>query len=635
MNQTILEDIEVIMVDDGSTDDSRYIIERYALDYENFHAFHKENEGQGIARNYGLKKARGKYIHFLDSDDYVMPDCYEKMLSLAESGDYDFVVANVLRFALYNCWDNYLLKQSFRGLNENREFKSLDEFPSLVWDTLAVNKLYKKEFLEENNIEFPDKNIYYEDLIFSFEVYLKSDNFCYLNEYIYYWRLRSNNTSVTQQMDDIKNFRDRLEILRGKQGLVLNSNLNQATIDTLHEKWMLHDLMMFIKNINGISSKYHAELLDDISHIISAISQSVKDKLPSYHRIIYKMIDDGDVDGLLKFAPAEDDFKRFNFELDDKYSSLLDFKRDALNQDLDAKKTGIQLKDDNLVVSFEYDIPYVPESHPHRIKSALVSDDGTRNDLNIKDGEIVIPVGMIFSRNCVRISIEYSCDEFIKKTFLKSYARSNILLDDKDLEMAIGVNNEFIINVRNIKPGIAEIARVAFDDGCYIFEGESDNEIGNVIIENFISHEKFTYPVQRDNSRFKFKIPKKDVINRPIKKWELKSDSLIYLTKEIRFFKDYNNLSIKNARNKILIEDNVHDKNDMILNFDRMIDENQKLISEIENLTDKNNKLANKYKKLKKKNKKLIEKNKKLKNIIEEYKSRKAVRIANKLKFGN
>ena len=55
LNQTIIDDIEILMIDDGSSDDSTYIIERYALDYDNFHAFHKENGGQGVARNYGLR----------------------------------------------------------------------------------------------------------------------------------------------------------------------------------------------------------------------------------------------------------------------------------------------------------------------------------------------------------------------------------------------------------------------------------------------------------------------------------------------------------------------------------------------------------------------------------------------------
>ena len=73
LNQTMLEDIEVIMVDDGSNDNSRYIIEEYALDHENFFAYHKKKEGLTFARNFGMDLANGEYIAFLDADDYIPP----------------------------------------------------------------------------------------------------------------------------------------------------------------------------------------------------------------------------------------------------------------------------------------------------------------------------------------------------------------------------------------------------------------------------------------------------------------------------------------------------------------------------------------------------------------------------------
>ena len=79
LNQTMIDDIEVIMVNDGSTDNSKFIIDEYAENYENFHAFHKKNEGQAIARNFGLELARGEYIHFMDADDYLPPKAYENL----------------------------------------------------------------------------------------------------------------------------------------------------------------------------------------------------------------------------------------------------------------------------------------------------------------------------------------------------------------------------------------------------------------------------------------------------------------------------------------------------------------------------------------------------------------------------
>ena len=172
LNQTMIDEIEVLMIDDGSTDDSKYIIERYALDYDNFYAFHKENEGQGIARNYGLDIAKGEFIHFMDSDDYVSFDAYEKLYSLAVSNNYDFVVGNVLRFGRYNLWEHQIFKKSFKGLNGNHEFKNINDYPNLVWDTIVPNALYKKEFLDKNNIRFPNKNIFLKTCLFQLRLML-------------------------------------------------------------------------------------------------------------------------------------------------------------------------------------------------------------------------------------------------------------------------------------------------------------------------------------------------------------------------------------------------------------------------------------------------------------------------------
>lgn len=207
LNQTMINDIEVLMIDDGSIDNSRYIIERYALDYENFHAIHKENGGQGVARNLGLDLAKGEYIHFIDSDDYIVPDTYEKLYNLATNSDYDFVVVNANRFTRYNCKEEYLFKNSFKNINMSTEFHDISENPLFVWDTAIWNKLYKKEFLIKNNIKFPNKKLFFEDLIFSLETYIRANHFYYLNEFLYFWRIRPNLTSVTQQNKTMKNFK--------------------------------------------------------------------------------------------------------------------------------------------------------------------------------------------------------------------------------------------------------------------------------------------------------------------------------------------------------------------------------------------------------------------------------------------
>ena len=98
LNQTMINDIEVLMIDDGSCDNSRYIIEKYSLDYDNFFSFHNKNMGQGQERNFGIRQARGEYIHFMDSDDYIVPTFYEELYSLSKKEDYDFAMCSISRF---------------------------------------------------------------------------------------------------------------------------------------------------------------------------------------------------------------------------------------------------------------------------------------------------------------------------------------------------------------------------------------------------------------------------------------------------------------------------------------------------------------------------------------------------------
>ena len=105
VNQTIIDDIEVIMVDNGSTDDSRHIIEKYALDYDNFYAYHIENKGVTFARNFGMDLAKGEYIHFMDADDYLSSEAYEKLYNLASKFNHDIVTGRFLRFNNRRTWN--------------------------------------------------------------------------------------------------------------------------------------------------------------------------------------------------------------------------------------------------------------------------------------------------------------------------------------------------------------------------------------------------------------------------------------------------------------------------------------------------------------------------------------------------
>ena len=176
VNQT-LKDIEIIVVNDGTKDNSQKIIDKYAKKYKNVKSYIKENGGLSSARNYGLKYAHGEYIGFVDSDDYVELDMYEKMYNKAVSENLDLVVCNL----------NYVygdkIKQAFSKVKSDISTKKEIKKMMLDFYPVAWNKIYKKE-LFNNGVYFKNR-VWFEDVEFIYRLipYIKSvgvvDDFLY------------------------------------------------------------------------------------------------------------------------------------------------------------------------------------------------------------------------------------------------------------------------------------------------------------------------------------------------------------------------------------------------------------------------------------------------------------------------
>lgn len=136
VNQT-LKDIEIIVVDDGSTDSSASIIKEYEEKYNILKYYKKENGGLSDARNYGLQYATGKYIAFLDSDDYADVNLYKKMYEKAKKDDSDLVECNF--YWVYNKKNKKDIGEKYSGKKQ-----MLEKARVVAW-----NKLYRKEILDK------------------------------------------------------------------------------------------------------------------------------------------------------------------------------------------------------------------------------------------------------------------------------------------------------------------------------------------------------------------------------------------------------------------------------------------------------------------------------------------------------
>lgn len=204
-----LYDIEIILVDDGSPDNSGAICDEFAAKDSRIKVIHKKNGGVSAARNDGLAIATGEYVIFVDSDDYVPNDAYEKMYSRASETNVDIVLADLYQVKGKNEIYAKFFKESF--VTSNRKF--LDQLiEANFYNTYCPNppedgpafgyggpttKLVRRALLNDNNIEF-DVSVkgIFDDIIYSAYVFATAQSVAYISEPVYYYRLLE--TSITQ-----------------------------------------------------------------------------------------------------------------------------------------------------------------------------------------------------------------------------------------------------------------------------------------------------------------------------------------------------------------------------------------------------------------------------------------------------
>ncbi|QEP43570.1 glycosyltransferase [Ectothiorhodospiraceae bacterium BW-2] len=179
--------IEVLLIDDGSTDNSSLICDEYSGRYSFVRAFHKKNEGVSIARNFGIEQARGEYIGFVDGDDYIEKNMYTSLLEpMKNDNDIDVSVCGFYINKENGCrqFDNEIIMDAETGLIELFELNGFQGF--------VFNKLFRSSLIKENNILFSDDIYICEDQLFCYKYFSCSKKIIYLNRFYYNYRLRHN-----------------------------------------------------------------------------------------------------------------------------------------------------------------------------------------------------------------------------------------------------------------------------------------------------------------------------------------------------------------------------------------------------------------------------------------------------------
>lgn len=250
-----LDGIEIICVNDGSKDESLAVLKDYAAKDSRVKIIDKANAGVSAARNDGIAAAKGKYIAFLDGDDFLEPDCLERVYETAVNGNFDTVVFDCYLFDgnHKSVWED----NSFKGCMQSGECQLYD-FMSVVW-----NKLYRTDFLKQNKILFPAGIKTAEDVIFSLQCYFCKPAACCLPNRFYNYRM-GREGSVTSDFScisrDIEAFKylEKMDIYQRQPEDIKHKVVNKFVVgvEGYIRKFSLAE-----------DKKYMAERMDFISYL--------------------------------------------------------------------------------------------------------------------------------------------------------------------------------------------------------------------------------------------------------------------------------------------------------------------------------------------------------------------------------
>lgn len=201
VNQT-LQEIEILCVDDGSTDSAPQIVDEYAKKYpQKVKAFHKPNGGEFTTRNYGLERAVGEYVTFVDTDDYVEPNWAEKLYHAAKENDADLAVCGFERIDLNT--GKVVSKDMTTHGYAVKEITGKDDFMVAI-NPAPWNKIYRREKVKDLRfLNFRGFN----DMIFLASSYTKIKKVAFVPDVLYHYYLRYDSQIHSVNQQDVDNFK--------------------------------------------------------------------------------------------------------------------------------------------------------------------------------------------------------------------------------------------------------------------------------------------------------------------------------------------------------------------------------------------------------------------------------------------
>lgn len=202
-------DFEILLVNDGSTDNSPALCNQFEKEYKNIRTYHKKNGGLSDARNYGILKARGQYIGFVDSDDFISKDAYTILLENALRETADIVIGNAYKYIDSNNIYLKFKKRHHDYIIENGISFLVQSIKNNTMSMSVVLGIYSKDWILNKNLFFK-KNLLHEDELWTPTAFIQAKKVIYINHDFYYHFERKG--SITQSKNKTKNALDLIQI---------------------------------------------------------------------------------------------------------------------------------------------------------------------------------------------------------------------------------------------------------------------------------------------------------------------------------------------------------------------------------------------------------------------------------------
>ncbi|WP_405534816.1 glycosyltransferase [Streptomyces sp. NBC_00075] len=279
-----LVDFEAVLVDDGSVDGSGEIAEEYAGRDGRFHVVHQANRGPGAARNFGLRKARGQYLGFVDADDVVARDAFERLVDSLRETDSDLACGGVERFNSTSRWASPLHADIFE---EPRKRTHITRHRALLGDRTVWNKVYRRSFWRQHGFLYPEHP--YEDGLVSVSAHVLAESVDVITGPVYFWRQRdAGPLSITQRELDLRNIDGRIRQIQAISEFLAARDAGLR--DAYDRAALEHDVIILLMAAPRLEAPCRDEVLDFAREFAGRVSEDVLRRLSEENLKFYCLL---------------------------------------------------------------------------------------------------------------------------------------------------------------------------------------------------------------------------------------------------------------------------------------------------------------------------------------------------------